>query len=52
MTQIIFEKSINGMTGVSLTEKEIIPDYLPQQFLRKVNPLLPQALAGAMAYHS
>ena len=42
MTQIIFEKSINGMTGVSLTEKEIIPDYLPQQFLRKVNPLLPQ----------
>ena len=42
MTKTIFEKSINGMTGVSLSEEEITPDFLPRQFLRTDTPELPQ----------
>ena len=42
MTKIIFEKSIKGMTGVTLCEEEISADFLPQQFLRKDTPLLPE----------
>lgn len=42
MTKIIFEKSIKGMTGVTLCEEEISADFLPQQFLRKDTPVLPE----------
>ncbi len=42
MTKTIFEKSINGMTGVTLCEEEISADFLPQQFLRKDTPVLPE----------
>ena len=42
MTKTIFEKSIKGMTGVTLCEEEISADFLPQQFLRKDTPVLPE----------
>ena len=42
MTKTIFEKSIRGMIGVSLTDEDIKADFLPQQFLRISMPELPQ----------
>lgn len=42
MTKIIFEKSIDGMTGVSLTDENLALDFIRPEFLRKTDPVLPQ----------
>lgn len=42
MTKTIFEKSINGMTGITLTDEAIQPDFIRSEFLRKQPPELPQ----------
>ena len=42
MTKLIFEKSIKGMNGITLTDEELNTDFLPQEFLRKESPELPE----------
>ncbi|MBQ2871764.1 aminomethyl-transferring glycine dehydrogenase subunit GcvPB, partial [bacterium] len=42
MTQIIFEKSINGVKGVSLTDEDIKVDFINEKFLRKNDVILPE----------
>ena len=42
MTELIFEKSIKGMTGITLTDKEITETFIRPEFLRKKEPVLPQ----------
>ena len=42
MTDIIFEKSIPGMTGITLTDENLSLDFIKPQFLRKQNPVLPE----------
>lgn len=42
MTKTIFEKSITGMTGITLTDEDIQPDFIRPEFLRKQSPELPQ----------
>lgn len=42
MTKLIFEKSIKGMTGITLTDDEICPDFIEEKFLRKTPLVLPE----------
>ena len=42
MTKLIFEKSIKGMNGITLTDEELNTDFLPQEFLRKESAELPE----------
>ncbi len=42
MTKLIFEKSIKGMNGITLTDEELSTDFLPQEFLRKESAELPE----------
>ncbi len=42
MTKLIFEKSIKGMNGITLTDEELNTDFLPQEFLRKKSAELPE----------
>lgn len=42
MTKLIFEKSIKGMTGITLTDEEIRPDFIDEKFLRKTPLVLPE----------
>lgn len=42
MTKLIFEKSIKGMTGITLTDEEIRPDFIDEKFLRKTPLGLPE----------
>lgn len=42
MTKLIFEKSIKGMTGITLTDEEIRPDFIEEKFLRKTPLGLPE----------
>ena len=42
MTDIIFEKSIPGMTGITLTDENLSLDFIKPQFLRKQDPVLPE----------
>ena len=44
MTQLIFEKSISGMTGVTITDETVDVNTLgiKEKFLRKEEPELPQ----------
>lgn len=42
MTKTIFEKSIKGMKGVTLTDEQIVPDFIRPEFLRKQAPELPE----------
>lgn len=42
MTKTIFEKSIKGMIGVTLTDEKIVPDFIRPEFLRKQAPELPE----------
>lgn len=41
-TKVIFEKSIKGMTGISLTDEELSLDFIRPQFLRKEPAVLPE----------
>ena len=41
-TKVIFEKSIKGMTGISLTDEELSLDVIRPQFLRKEPAVLPE----------
>ena len=42
MTDVIFEKSIKGMTGISLTDEDLNADFIKPEFLRKNIPVLPE----------
>lgn len=42
MTKVIFEKSIKGMKGITLTDEEIRPDFLNKRYLRKTPLVLPE----------
>lgn len=42
MTKVIFEKSIEGMQGVSLTDEELNTDFLDASLLRKKDAVLPE----------
>lgn len=42
MTKIIFEKSINGINGISLCDEEIKVDFISEKFIRKSEAILPQ----------
>ena len=41
-TKLIFEKSIKGMTGVTLTDENLECDFIKPEFLRKEAPILPE----------
>lgn len=41
-TKLIFEKSIKGMTGVTLTDEQLSCDFIKPEFLRKEAPILPE----------
>lgn len=41
-TKLIFEKSIKGMTGVTLTDEKLECDFIKPEFLRKEAPILPE----------
>ena len=42
MSKVIFEKSINGINGISLCDEEIKVDFISEKFIRKVDAVLPQ----------
>ena len=42
MTDVIFEKSIKGMSGVTLTDENLGTDFIKPEFLRKNAPKLPE----------
>lgn len=42
MTKIIFEKSVGGVVGVSLTDEPMNTDFISEKFLRKNDVVLPQ----------
>lgn len=42
MTDIIFEKSQKGMTGVTLTDEKLSSDFIDEKILRKQEPVLPE----------
>ena len=42
MTDVIFEKSIKGMSGVTLTDENLGTDFIKPEFLRKNDPKLPE----------
>ncbi len=42
MSKVIFEKSINGVNGISLCDEEIKVDFISEKFIRKVDAVLPQ----------
>lgn len=42
MSKVIFEKSINGISGISLTDEEMKVDFIDEKFIRKSDAILPQ----------
>ena len=42
MTKLIFEKSVEGLEGISLCDEEINVNFIDQSFLRAEDALLPE----------